>query len=341
MKRLHTILLVAAGCLAITSCSDDDDNNYVPQSNVNDNLEGSYQLTSANAPSAQDYDNDGDSSANLVLEGSCYNNSWISFHSDGTYDQSYSSSTTGAGGLSLDCDTQLTTGTYEQNGNTITTHMNGQAAVTSTFTYDTQSHTLTQNNANGAYSAWNATSSLWATLTGSMQLTYVKYTDNGDDNGASADTDGPNDDENNANFNLLGDFGLTSMIVADAQNLDNDGDSSTNLLTESNCYMGSNIVLHEDGTYEEHHTWSALGSLGLSLDCQSETTFGTWTREGDTVTAHRTSSGTGSVDTDFTFDANTNMLTRTDNNGQYVSFNSVTSLYAMLTGAVNYTYTHE
>lgn len=241
----------------------------------------------------------------------------------------------------LDCNTQVTSGTYERDGNTITTYMNGQAAVTSTFTFDSQSHTLTENNSNGSYAAWNSGSSLWAMLTGNLQLTYVKYTDNSNDEGGTADTDGPNDDENNANFDLLGEFGLSSLIVANAQNLDNDGDSSTNLATESNCYMGSQIIFHENGTYEEHRSWNSVGSLGLSLNCESETTFGTWSRSGDSITAHRTSSGSGSVNTTFNFDADTRTLTRTDSSGQYVGFNLLTSLYAALTGTIDYTYTHE
>lgn len=333
-------MLAVAGCLVFASCSDDDSNDYFNNTpTVNQNLEGSYQLTSLTAPNAQDYDNDGDSSTNLVLEGSCYNNSWISFHSDGTYDQGFQSTTTGAGGLSLDCNTQITTGTYDRAGNTITTHVNGNAAVTAVYTYDVQTHTLTQNNQNGAYTAWNATGQLWATLTGALQVTYTKYSDNSNDNGESADTDGPNNDENNANFALLGDFDLSALIVATAQDMNNDGTSSTNLLLESNCYSQSQITLHEDGTYEEERTWNVLGNLGLSLTCQSETSFGRWTRNGNNVTTNQTSGGSGNLATNFTFDVNTNTLVRTENNGQYPGFNLGTSLWTMLTGAVTYTYT--
>ena len=330
------LMFAVAGCLAITSCSDDDSNTNPI---VNQNLSGSYQLTSANAPSEQDYDNDGDHSSNLVLEGSCYNDSWISFHSDGTYDQGWHSSTTGAGGLSLDCHSEISSGTYTRNGNTVQTHVNGDAAVTATYTFNAATHTLSSTENNGSYSAWNATTSLWATLTGNIALTYTKYSDNDDDNGATADTDGPNDDENNANFFLLGNFDLTSYVVATAQNLDNDGDSSTNLTTESSCYADSHITFYSNGTYDQRITKSILANLGASLTCNTEITSGTWSRSGDTVTTHRTSGGSGSVDVNYTLNSTTHLLTRSDSNSDYPSFNTVTSLWAMITGNVSYTYT--
>jgi hypothetical protein len=337
MKKVHTLMLALAGCLAFTSCSDDDSNNNTNP--VNQNLSGAYQLTAANAPTAQDYDNDGDSSSNLVLEGGCYNDSWISFHNDGTYDQGWHSSTTGTGGTTLDCNSQITSGTYTRNGNTIVTHLDGGTEVTSTYTYDATNHTLTTNNSNSSYSAWNAATSLWATLTGNVNLTYTKYSDDDNDNGASADTDGPNDDDNNANFWLLGNFGLTSYLVGTAQNLDNDSDSSTELTSESSCYADSHIVFNSNGTYQQQSTTSILANLGVSLTCHTETTSGTWTRNGNIITTHRTSSGTGSADMSFTFDAVSHTLTRTDSNGNYPTFNSATSLWSMLTGNVTYSYT--
>ncbi|HOZ76145.1 MAG TPA: hypothetical protein PLS51_10365 [Flavobacterium sp.] len=338
MKKLFTTMLAVAGCMAFTSCSNDDDNNNNPNPMMSQNLTGAYQLTSANAPSEQDYDNDGDRSSNLVIEGACYNDSWISFHSDGTYDQGWHSSTTGAGGLSLECQSQITSGTYTRNGNTIVTYVNGGTDVSATYNYDAVNRTLTQNDTNGSYSAWNAATSLWVTLTGNLQLTYTKYTDNDQDNGASADTDGPNDDENNANFYLLGTLNLSSYIVATAQNLDGDSDSSTNLTTESSCYAGSQITFNSNGTYERRINKSILANLGLSLTCDTEITTGTWTRNGNTITTHRTSSGSGSVNVNYTFNSATRVLTGSDSNGDYPSFNSVTSLWAMLTGNVTYSY---
>jgi hypothetical protein len=332
------MMLAVAGSLAYTSCSNDDDNNN-PNPIVNQNLTGAYQLTSANAPSEQDYDNDGDSSSNLTLEGACYNDSWISFHSDGTYDQGWHSSTASSNGLTLECQSQITSGTYTRNGNTIVTYVNGDAEVSGTYTFDAATHTITQNNSNGTYSAWNAATSLWANVTGNIQLTYTKYTDDDDDNGASADTDGPNNDENNANFYLLGNFSLASYVVGSAQNLDGDGDSSTNLSTESSCYAQSYIVFYSNGTYERQINKSVLANLGVSLTCDVETTTGTWTRNGDTITTHRTSSGSGSVDVNYTLNSTTHVLSGSDSNGDYPSFNTVTSLWAMVTGNVAYTFT--
>jgi hypothetical protein len=336
MKKLKFLMFAMAGCLAVTSCSDDDSGNNTP---VNQNISGSYQLTSYNAPTAQDYDNDGDISSNLVLEGGCYNDSWISFHSDGTYNQNFRQTTTGNGGLTLDCNTQVTSGTYTRNGNSITTYATGSSAVSAVYTYNAVTGTLSGSQSNAAYTAWNSTASLWATVNGTLQVTYTKYTDNDQDNGATLDTDGENNDDNNANFWLIGNFNLSSYVVATAQNLDNDGDSSANLTSESSCYAQSHIIFHADGTYEEQSAVNVLSGGGLSLTCDTETTTGTWTRSGDTVTTHRTSSGSGSVNVNYTFDATTRTLVRSNNTGSYPAFSTATSLFSMVNGAVSYTYT--
>lgn len=337
MKKLNHLLLAAAGCLALVSCSKDDDNN--PGQIVTENMTGSYELTSAYAPSEQDYDNDGDRSTNLVLEGSCYNDSWISFHEDGTYDQGYHSSTTAAGGQSLECNTEITSGTYTRNGSVIQTHVDGGTEVTATYTYNATTHTLSGTDTTTSYAAWNAATSLWATLTGSVQLTYTKYTDNDDDNGASSDTDGPDGDDNNANLAAIGTFGLTSYIVAIAQDIDRDGDNSTNLATESVCYGDSNLTLNADGTYAQNTSTNVLANSGLSLTCNTETTTGTWTRLGNTITTHRTSSGSGSVNVTYNFDAAAHTLLRTESAGAYPNFNLATSIWSMVNGTVSTTYT--
>lgn len=332
MKKL-SVSLLAVAALAIASCTgnDDDSNN-----NVSSNLTGTYELTSATSATAQDYDGDGDSNKDLVLEGTCFNDSWISFHENGTYEESFTNSVSGQSGTSLSCNTKVSTGTYTQNGNTITTSRTaGEGSLSATYTFNTSAKTLTRTENNGSYSAFNNATALWANTTGNLNLTFTKYTDNDDVNG-----DGQNDDSNidvSGAAKLIGNFDLTSFVVATAQDLDHNGSGSTNLVTESNCYGASNITFNQNGTYSEESSTSILGTGGLTLTCNTETKTGTYTRNGNTVIT-RQGSGNATVNTSYTLNTTTNTLTRTDNNGQYVGFSSITSLFSNLNGAVNYTY---
>lgn len=331
-------MLAAAGCLALTSCTSDDDTNG--NANVSAKLVGTYELTALTAPLTQDYDGDGDSSSNLVMEGNCYNNSWISFHSDGTYDEGYSSSIMGTGGLNLTCNSQTSSGTYTQNGNTITTtRTSGEGNANATYSFNSTAHTLTRTETNGTYAGWNALTSLWGNLTGNLQFTFTKYTDNDNDNG-NTDEDEDNNNNNTVNADLLGNFDLTAFVVGQAQDLDRDGDSSTNLTTETNCYGSSNITFNNDGTFDKTTSFSSIGNTGLALECNTTTTHGRWTRNGNTVTTTQNNLGTN-ITTNYTFNTTAHTLSNTDSNGQYPTFNTVTSLFANLTGNVNYTFTKD
>jgi len=339
MKK-HFFMLAAASCLALTSCSSDDDSTSNGGGNVDSKLVGTYQLTSLVAPTNQDYDGDGDNSSNLALEGNCYSSSWISFHSDGTYDQSFTSSTMGTGGISLDCDTKVTSGTYTENGNTITTtETSGSANVNATYTFNATAHTLTRTQANASYAGWNALTSIWANLTGNLNLTFTKYTDNDNDNGQNAD-DTDHNNNNTANADLLGQFDLTAFVVGTAQDLDKDGQSSTNLVNEIDCYTSSKIEFNNDGTFERTTAVSSVGNLGLSLECTTSTSYGRWTRNGNTVTTTQTTAGVN-VSTQYTFNTTAKTLTASDATAQYPVFSLVTSLFANVTGQVNYTFTKD
>ncbi len=326
-------MIVLAGCFTVNSCADDSDDNPLDES-----LIGSYRLTSAILPNAQDFDNDGDTSTNAVLEGSCYNDSWISFHENGTYDENLLMSTAAVGGISLNCESESASGTYTISGDTVTT-IDSDSGDSITYTFDADSRTVVIADENASYPSWNATTSRWSTVIGNVTYTFAKYTDDDQDNGATADNNGENDDENNANFWLLGDFSLTSYTTATAQNLDNDTDSNTNLVSESSCYGQSYITFRQNGTYEEERNLPAISANALSLSCNTENTAGTWTRSGNTITTTRIGVGSGSASTTYNLEANTHVLTRTDSNGSFPSFNTGTSLLSMLTGSVNYTYT--
>ncbi len=333
MKNFRLYMLAAAGCLAITSCSSDDDNN---NSNLNSDLTGTYELTSAITGQEQDYDGDGDSSVNLVSEGSCYNDSWISFHDDGTYDESYSYSTMGQGGVSLECHTDISAGTYTRNGNTITTtRTSGTGSANATYTFDAGAHRLSRVATNSSQSIFNMTTGLWATISSNLQLTFEKYTDDDNDNGAT------DDDTDNAGVSgsteILGSFNLSSLVTGSAQDLDDDGDSSTDLTNETSCYSDSHIAFHNNGTYDETWSHSVLGNLGTALECNTETTTGTWTRVGDKIFTR--TSGNNSVTTSFDFDSDTHIISRSDSNGDYPSFNSVTNIFTMTSGNLDFEYT--
>lgn len=336
MKKMIFLLFALAGSLAFNACDNsDDDNDNNP---LNKSLTGAYRLTSAILPTAQDFDNDGDQSNNAVLEGPCYNDSWISFHADGTYDESFRMSTASAGSITTGCDSQTTSGTYTVSGNTVTTVAAG-SGQTKTFTFDADNRTVATTQTNMTYPAWNSVTSLWTSLSGNVNITFTKYTDDDEDNGENADNDGENDDENNANFWLLGNFNLSSFVAPSAQNLDNDGDNSSNLVSESSCYGQSYIRFNADGTYQEERVMPTISANLLTLSCQTQTISGTWIRSGNTITTTRTSSGSGSATTTYNFDSSTRLLTRTESNGSFPSFNSGTSLFSMLSGSINYTYT--
>lgn len=326
----NSILMLAfAGCISLTSCSDDEAGN-----NLSSDLTGTYELTSMTVPTSEDYDSDGDSNTNLVNEASCYNDSWISFHSDGTYNESYSYSATGTGGLTLECMTRTTQGTYTQNGNDIVTvPESGSGGSSSTYTFNAATHVLTRVENNGTYSGWDSANSVWTNLNGNVQIVLTKYTDDSNDNGNN------DNDENNTNnesyTKLIGDFDLSAMIVATAQDLDNDGDSSTNLMNETNCYSASHITFNSNGTYTENSSYNILSSgTGVALTCNADVSTGYWYGHGNEIVT-RNSVG---VVSHFMLNTSNNTITSSDHNDNYATYNAVSHLYAMISGNVDYTY---
>ncbi len=328
MKNFKVYMFAVAGCLALTSCSDDDNGG---SNNVSSDLVGTYKLSTMTAATAQDYDNDGDSSTNLALEGSCSNSSWISFHDDGTYDQSITRSTASSTGTSLDCETTVSSGTYTRNGDTITAvQTSGSANVSTTYMFNSTSHTISGMAQNASYAGWNATSNTWANLTGNLQVAFTKYTDNDEDNGNNIDAD----DNVNADASIFSKFNLTSYIVDQAQDYDLDGDSSTNLATEGSCYSSSTIEFKTDGTYEEK--FNSTSFSGLTLTCETSTKTGHYTRVGDRVITYN-----GNSNTSFNLNTAGNILTGTNNNASYAGWNLVQNLWVSLTGNAEMSFTRQ
>jgi hypothetical protein len=333
MKKIRFSVLVL--CCAFFACDDDDNNSN--GSNLDNDLTGTYELTRIAVPTAQDYDNDGDTDTNLVKEGECYNTSWISFKSDGTYQQFHSWTSVAENGATLDCNTQLSSGTYVQTGNTVvTTQTSGDMDLSTSYTFNASAHTLTATQAGGSYAGWNSVASIFAYLTGDLQLEFKKYTDNENDNGAGQDDD--SNVNSNALSNVTGEYDLSSYLVGEAQDLNNDGESSTNLVSETTCYGQSTIDLNSDGTYEQTWSYASITNLGTQLSCETETTTGWWTRQGDSIILNRLSGGNvvGS-----SFSVGSNSLTQTNANWSYPTFNSALALFTSANGTVNLTYSRQ
>jgi len=166
MKRLSILALVLAGCFA-GSCSDDDNND----DNNSANLAGSYNMTAYNAPMAIDYDDDGDSSTNLMTESTCFNNSTMTLNSNGTYSMHYNGVTI-SNGLSSCASTSNTTGTWTRNGNTITATPTGGGTATS-WSWSSSNKTLTNNATNAQYPSFNSTTGMYIYATGNTSTVYT------------------------------------------------------------------------------------------------------------------------------------------------------------------------
>lgn len=334
MKKIRITVMAMAACFSFYSCSDDDNDNG--NENLQEDLTGTYELSKMDVPTAQDFDNDGDTSTNLVSEGTCYNSSWISFKSDGTYQQYVSWSTAAEGGATLDCESEMVSGTYTQTGNAVTTvQTSGGTDWSATYVFDAEAHTLSTTQLEGTYAGWNSVASLFTELTGNLELEFKKYTENENDNGTGQDDD--SNVNGSAMASVTGDFDLNSFMVGAAQDLNGDGETSGNLVQETDCYGQSNLTLNTDGTFEQTWNYVTITNLGTELSCESETRTGWWTRQGDSIILNHLS-GTSNVASIFSFNANGETLTQVNNDWEYPGFNSVTSLFTMLSGTVDLTY---
>lgn len=153
MKNLKLLMLAIAGCVTLASCSDDDNDSNNNNDNQNSDLTGTYRMTSWNAPMAVDFDDNGTSSTNMMLESNCYNNSQMTINEDGTYDMTYNY--VGIDGT-VSCESETTTGTWTRTGNSFsTTHMNGSQSMNTNYTFaggsGAQNTTLTRNMSNWDY----------------------------------------------------------------------------------------------------------------------------------------------------------------------------------------------
>lgn len=111
MKKVSVLLMAIAGCVALTACSDDDNNSA--------DISGTYDLTGFFPPVAVDVNDDGAASDNLLNETTCYDPSQITLNNDGTFDSNYSFLTVQGNATTTTCQNLVTSGSWTQNGNTV------------------------------------------------------------------------------------------------------------------------------------------------------------------------------------------------------------------------------
>lgn len=177
MKKINSFMLAVAGCFALASCSSDDNGGGNPNATV----AGTYNMTSWNSPNAIDFDNDGTSSANMMDESTCYDNSKMVLHQDGTYTMAYNF--IGITGTTASCaPVENTSGTWVRSGNTITTTsmVNGVATDTDySFAVGsgTNGNTMTRYMTNAQYPTLNESGgAVWST--GNVNMVFSKSNSN-------------------------------------------------------------------------------------------------------------------------------------------------------------------
>jgi hypothetical protein len=93
------------------------------------------------------------------------------------------------------------------------------------------------------------------------------------------------EDENSLpvdNSGIAGTYRMTSYNIPTAVDYNEDGTTSTNLMTESDCFVDNYIKLNSNHTYARTDNYIDL-STGLPL-CAPYTETGVWKRTGDVVT---------------------------------------------------------
>jgi hypothetical protein len=168
-------MLAAAGTLALAmgaiSCDNDDDND----NNNNEDLTGTYRMSSWNSPVAVDFDNNGTSSANLMTESSCFDNSTMTINDDGTYTMTYND--VGITGAVSSCRTETTTGTWARSGNSFTTTSGtGSSAIDTDYSFSSSgaSPTMTRFMTGAQYPSINTTSGDPEYATGNVNMVFTR-----------------------------------------------------------------------------------------------------------------------------------------------------------------------
>ncbi len=136
MKRLMSVLFIA---ILFASCSSDDDNDSSETTIV-----GAWTLTEANLAIPQDFNNDGTAERNFIDEVPCFEGD-LTFNADGTFIQHFSDAGPQEvnGEIVWVCDGTVTnTGTYELNGDQLTTTTGTTTPEVTTTTIHLDGNTL-------------------------------------------------------------------------------------------------------------------------------------------------------------------------------------------------------
>lgn len=156
---------------------------------------------------------------------------------------------------------------------------------------------------------------------------------------ASCSDDDNNDNvNNNPNADITGTYRMTAWNAPTSIDFDGDGTSNINMMNESPCYNNSIMNVNSDGTYTMTYRYVNIESGAVS--CGTETTNGTWVRNGNSFTTTHMSAGQ-SMSTDYSFSGgNQTTLTRNMNNWNYPSING-TGGQVYSTGNVSMVMTRE
>ena len=98
--------------------------------------------------------------------------------------------------------------------------------------------------------------------------------------GIWACSDDDNDNNNNKGNEYVGTYALTSVEVPVPTDFDMDETASTNMMDESFCYLESEIVLSDDGTFTDEYNYVLHES---ETGCHTEEAMGSWEVDGDVL----------------------------------------------------------
>lgn len=110
-----------------------------------------------------------------------------------------------------------------------------------------------------------------------------------DDSGTSADSQ------------LAGTYNLTAYNIPVAVDFDQDGEPSTNLMDESNCYLNSHIILNSDKTYTSVYNYLLITD---EANCVQETGEGSWLSPNSSTLTVVDSSIEPELEVDYTISGN-------------------------------------
>jgi|GEM_PF-6406185 len=171
MKKISILLFAMAGCMATVSCSSDDDANN--NNNSNADIVGTYRMTAQNSPVAIDYDGNGTSSMNMMTESPCYNNTVMTINADGTYTSTYNGINI-SNGQSSCATSQVTSGTWQRTGNTLSATTTSGGSGTNSWTWNASNGTMSRMQSNAQYPSINATTGDFEYGTGNVNYVYTR-----------------------------------------------------------------------------------------------------------------------------------------------------------------------